>query len=220
MKIGTWDVHFMNARGRLSPYTDRIAEAIVEVARRSNEIVPEIALDIEIEAAQYGGIPETGHSGYVPRPGLMRLMFDPTNEHLKKNMGEPLERMIAHELHHALRWDTVGYGTTLLGALASEGLCGRFAQELYGNEPEIWERGIEVTDVKFFAREAVIYADSEKYNHQKWFFGSGDLPRWVGYTLGYHMVGRACELMSRKPSDLIATPESEFKPALRDLADA
>ena len=218
MKIGTWNVHFMNARGSLSPYKSRLEEAIAEVARRSSELVPSVVLDIEVEAAKYGGIPETGHSGYVPRPGLMRLMLDPSNEHLESNMGEALERMIAHELHHALRWDTVGYGTTLLGALTSEGLCGRFARELYGNEPEIWEKGIDSADVGFFAQEAIIYADSESYDHQRWFFGSGNLPKWTGYTLGYHMVGSACDLMDRKPSELISTPELEFKDALRSLA--
>ncbi|MVZ80379.1 peptidase, partial [Escherichia coli] len=28
------------------------------------------------------------------------------------------------------------------------------------------------------------------YNHNVWFFGAGDLPRWLGYSLGFDLVAR------------------------------
>ncbi|MFX5570653.1 DUF2268 domain-containing putative Zn-dependent protease [Acinetobacter baumannii] len=30
----------------------------------------------------------------------------------------------------------------------------------------------------------------DDHDHGAWFFGTGALPRWVGYSLGYQMVGR------------------------------
>ena len=27
------------------------------------------------------------------------------------------------------------------------------------------------------------------YDHGAWFYGAGTLPRWIGYTLGYAIVG-------------------------------
>jgi len=32
--------------------------------------------------------------------------------------------------------------------------------------------------------------ESTHYNHGEWFFGVGAHPKWLGYTLGYQMVGR------------------------------
>ncbi|KGB21940.1 hypothetical protein AtDm6_2706 [Acetobacter tropicalis] len=28
-----------------------------------------------------------------------------------------------------------------------------------------------------------------RYDHSRWFFGRGSIPRWFGYTLGYEIVG-------------------------------
>lgn len=32
--------------------------------------------------------------------------------------------------------------------------------------------------------------ESTHYDHNEWFFGFGSHPKWLGYTLGYQMVGR------------------------------
>lgn len=216
--IGAWTVHCMNARGSLDPYIDRVYEALCDIAKRSENLVPDVVLDIEVEAAKFGGIPEIGHSGYVPRPGLMRLMLDPFNENLDNHMGEHLERMIAHELHHALRWETVGYGTTLLGALVSEGLCGRFTQELYQNTPEIQEAAITKTEIQKLAGDALVEASNKNYEHDRWFFGSRDLPRFTGYTIGYELVGLAMSRWGLAPSEMIDTPADEFIDFLSDIS--
>lgn len=216
--VGSWAIHFMNARGLLNPYMERVEEALCEVSNRANLLGLNVVLDVEIEAARYGGITEVGHSGYVPRPGLMRLMLDPYNDNLAQHMGEPLERMIAHELHHALRWDTVGYGTTLLGALVSEGLCGRFTEELYENAPELQECAISSEEIQRFSREAVVQADEENYDHNRWFFGEKDLPRWTGYTIGYELVGKSMQTMNLKPSEMVATEAELFMSSLESLA--
>ena len=215
--IDGWTLHFMNARGALTPYKERVEEALLEVSNRSNLLGLKVILDIEIEAARYGGIKEIGHSGYVPRPGLMRLILDPYNDNLAQHLGESLERMIAHELHHALRWDTVGYGTTLIGALVSEGLCGRFTEELYNNAPEIQECALSEEEVKRFSQEAVSHAHDKNYDHDRWFFGKKDLPLWAGYTIGYLLVGKAMQSMELKPSEMIATEAERFMDSLEAL---
>ncbi|MES0476805.1 MULTISPECIES: DUF2268 domain-containing putative Zn-dependent protease [Citrobacter freundii complex] len=43
-------------------------------------------------------------------------------------------------LHHAARWQGPGYGSTLGEALVSKGLADHFSLELFGGEPELWER--------------------------------------------------------------------------------
>ena len=217
-KVGNWTLHFMNARGALDSYQDRVKEAVNEVWQRSQASSLEVVLDIEIEAARYGGICDTGHSGIAPHPGLMRSMLDPYNENLANHLGEHLERMIAHELYHALRWDTVGYGRTLLEALVSEGLCGRFTEELYGNKPELQECAISPELVKELSVDALAHAHSQEYNHSRWFFGGNDLPRWTGYTIGYELVGLAMKKMKLKPSEMVTTEASLFLDSLKTLS--
>jgi len=217
--IGGWTVHYMNSRGALDSYIDRVQEALLEVANRSQSLVPEVVLDIEVEAARYGGIAEIGHSGYVPRPGLMRLLLDPHNENLKHHLGEHLERMIAHELHHALRWETVGYGKTLIGALVSEGLCGRFTEQLYDNQPELHECALTEEETRKFSLDAVGQAFDEDYDHNRWFFGMKDLPKWTGYTIGYELVGRAITEWNLNASELIDRPEKDFFVFLKQLSE-
>nr|WP_270280327.1 DUF2268 domain-containing putative Zn-dependent protease [Enterobacter kobei] len=30
----------------------------------------------------------------------------------------------------------------------------------------------------------------DSYGHNAWFFGAGNLPRWLGYTAGFSLVSR------------------------------
>lgn len=73
---------------------------------------------------------------YAPEPGLIFLTVDPASDIFRANQEASLERMFAHELHHAARWAGPGYGSSLGEALVSEGLAGAFAQEICGGLPE------------------------------------------------------------------------------------
>ena len=213
--MDTWTIHYLNAQGALDDYKDRIDAALKELARRAEQVAEPIVLDIVVRSLRNLVIPEIGHVGFAPGIGVLMLTIDPDNPNLADNMGEPLERMMAHELHHAMRWETVGYGTTLGEALISEGLAGRFAQELYGGDGELWERAVSREDLGEFAELAKARANDTDYNHAAWFYGSGDLPRWVGYTLGWEVVG---DFLRRHPgstaSGLADTPADKILPAL------
>ncbi|MES9903620.1 MAG: DUF2268 domain-containing putative Zn-dependent protease [Sedimenticola sp.] len=215
----SWTIHCLNSRSALTPNMERVKEAISNVHSRTFGSVPEIPLDIVVEAVVNGGIPETGYCGYSPRPGVIFLSIDPSNENLKSHLGVSLERVIAHELHHALRWDSIGYGSTLVEAIVSEGLAGRFSQELYGNEPELWEAALSSLEISKYLKQAIQESDADNYDHHRWFFGDGDIPRWAGYTLGWELVGNLSgDLTGLKPSEMIATPAIEFTDSLATLA--
>lgn len=108
-----------------------------------------------------------------------------------------LDRLIAHELNHVLRWDSVGYGKTLGKALVSEGLAGQFAKQLFGSPPELWEDAASPEKLSCYLARAETLWDDPSYDHDEWFFGSKDIPRWAGYTLGYQIVG---EYLRHHPS--------------------
>ena len=216
--MDTWSVHYLNARGALDPFKDRIDAALREVSRRVVPVTDPVVLDIVIQAIPNGGIPDIGHAGKCACPGNISFTFDPGNPNLDSHMGEPLERMIAHELHHALRWDSVGYDRTLGAALVMEGLAGRFVQELYGNDGELWEQELPREDLNFYAENALPLIDSTEYDHGKWFYGKKPYPRWVGYALGWHVVGDYLQAHpDAKSSSSIATPSDAFFPYLDAL---
>ncbi|WP_419710610.1 DUF2268 domain-containing putative Zn-dependent protease [Pseudomonas sp. NFX224] len=86
-------------------------------------------------------------------------------------------------------WDGPDYGSSLGEALVSEGLAGVFAQEVCGGLPEPWER-LDVSDIRRLVAMAESDWSRNDYGHDAWFFGAADLPRWLGYSLGFQLVKR------------------------------
>lgn len=216
-----WQLHFLTARGQLGPWRGAVSEAVEAVRRRVAAVVEPPPLDFVVQSIAGGGIPERGHMGSSPAPGLVFLTLDPANPCLARNMGRPFERMVAHEVNHAMRWDGPGYGRTLGEALVSEGLAGRFVRHLYADPPEPWEDAAGTAELARGAALARAGWDDRGYDHGRWFHGRGDLPRWLGYTLGYRIVGAWLE--ARPALGVVAAtglPASGFRGALDRLAPA
>ena len=151
--------------------------------------------------------------GYAPTGDMIQLTFDPENSNCTRNLAEPLERTIVHELHHVLRWRGPGYGRTLGEALVTEGLAGHFAQQLYGNPPEKWEMALDGEDVAQAARDASAAWGDEGYDHAAWFFGTE--PAWRGYSLGFSLVGQYLkEHPDETAAKLVHTEADMFRGAL------
>jgi Predicted Zn-dependent protease (DUF2268) len=219
--MSVWSIHCPNPPGPLEPFLDDIDEAFRAAERRVSTVATPFALDIFMRSEPGAVIPERGYVGYAPSPGAVYFTFDPDNPNLPGNLGAPLERMIAHEFHHALRWYGAGYGRTLLEALVSEGLAGRFVHEIFGSDAEPWECAMPRTGLVAYAERALLEGDATQYDHAAWFYGRGNLPRWVGYTLGWELVGHYLRRnRAARPSRMAGTRAEDFLPALRALADA
>lgn len=94
-----------------------------------------------------------------------------------------LTSTIYHELHHMARWQNVGYGTTLGGAILSEGIATYY---------EILKSGVLPPYVKTEVTEQMLAAaksewSSKDYDHGQWFFES-EWGRWAGYAIGYKLA--------------------------------
>ncbi|KFE34656.1 hypothetical protein DW2_12415 [Thioclava atlantica] len=182
------NLHMINARHQLTGIAKWLSERLDDAFAVSAKHLPLLDTDVIMRAGK-AVIPEKGHLGYAPERGLIYVTVDPENPVLRTNPSQSLERMLAHELHHSSRWDGPGYGKTLGEALVSEGLAGHFAQEVYGGEREPWEQ-VPVSTLRPYLFKAQADWQSADYNHAEWFFGSHEFPAWVGYSLGYEMVGR------------------------------
>lgn len=207
-------LHFLNARGQLDHYEKRVRQAVSNVARATTALEKLGPLDIVVQEGRWV-IPQIGLTGYTPKADVIFLTLDSESEALEANLDRSLERVVAHEFHHARRWDTVGCGETLGEQLVTEGLAGRFVEEIYGNPPEPWESAVSSDKLQTHLNAAAKEWESADYDHMRWFFGRGDLPHWIGYTLGYQLVGKYLEdNPESQPSLLASEPAASFRAML------
>ena len=181
-------LHILNAQDKLTAHNEWLNTCLTETYAKASMLMNIPSLDIIVKAGTQV-IPEKGHLGYSPEPGIVYITVDPKNLSFCSNHNNSLERMFAHELHHAARWAGPGYGFTLGEAIVSEGLAGHFTLELFGGEPEPWESLNEVEVQSHILRTRKDW-DRTDYDHNAWFYGTSNLPRWLGYTVGFNLVTR------------------------------
>lgn len=102
----------------------------------------------------------------------------------------------------------------------SEGLAGHFVKRLFDTPPEPWECAVEPDTAATFFPKADELA-STNYGHGAWFYGEGGkYPVWLGYTLGYVIVGRwlhtvpaadVSTLVNATTADVLSTWPEKFR---------
>ncbi|NJS38100.1 MAG: DUF2268 domain-containing protein [Rhodobacteraceae bacterium] len=206
-------VHLINARRQLADMEAWLEERLHDAFSASANLLPLRDTDVIVRAGKRV-IFEKGHLGYAPEKGVIFVTVDPDNPILLANPSQSLERMLAHELHHSSRWDGPGYGETLGDALVSEGLAGHFTQEVYGGEPEPWEQLPASTWRPYLGKAQADWLSAE-YDHTGWFFGSQDFPKWLGYSIGYQVVGQYLAVHGNaRASRLVDARSGDFRGCL------
>lgn len=213
----TWTVHWLEASGDLGPWRDAVA-AEVEIARGAIlGLMPLPPLDILVQREAGAVIPETGTMGRAHRENLFSLTLDPDNPNFAQALRDgDLRRTVVHEVHHCLRMAGPGYGWTLGEALVSEGLAGQFVRRLFDTPPEPWECAVTDDALRANLPDDVTLAGTG-HDHRTWFYGLGDShPRWLGYTLGYRIVGDWLAAMPAVGADAwVNVPAAEVLAAAR-----
>lgn len=199
----------------IRPYAERIEVAIHAVRVRVEAISEPQPITFTLKANRSRVIGRLGFGGFCGDRSTVQLSFDPKNPNMERNLDETQERSIAHEYHHALRWAGPGYGTKLGAQLVTEGLAGQFARQLFASPPEPWEEALgedELTSWRLRAHEAF---EARNHGYSRWFFGADGNPPWLGYTLGYDMVGRyLAQCPDRTALGLAHAPYTEFRETL------
>ncbi|MCC7133320.1 MAG: hypothetical protein IT352_11755, partial [Gemmatimonadales bacterium] len=103
---------------------------------------------------------------------------------------------------------------TLLEAMVSEGLADRFSMELLEIGERPWSTALNGAALTQWLDQARAQFDSRNYNHADWFFGSGSIPLWAGYSIGYLLVK---DYLTAHPGEsaarLVAAPAATFRPS-------
>lgn len=201
-------LHIMDATGTLAPYKKVITETFDQAIAKITKILPIDEVDVVIRDNTAGVVPEIGLGGYTYGQHFLMICLDSKRGDCKQVIVNELLGVLAHELHHAKRFQTVGYEKGILGAMIFEGLATHFEREMTGVVPP-WATALSKKQSDQWLAKAKKEFDVEQYDHHAWFFGSKGkkIPRWTGYTLGYQIVGdylhkhpgeKASELYTKK----------------------
>ena len=158
-------------------------------------------------------IPEIGMGGFNPNPNEVILSINAGYPDLDNVLETYLIPLLAHEVHHAKRRRSVGYGNTLLQAIVSEGLADHFSMEVSGIDPPPWSIALTDKQLQEWIEEAS-KSWHQSYNHRDWFGGANpNIPRWTGYSIGFYLVSNyLAKNPNKSASELHNEPARSFEP--------
>lgn len=121
-----------------------------------------------------------------------------------------LPATIYHELSHVVRANAIGYAENLLQDLIDEGIA-CYIEEASGLSPQ-QPYVNPIQDEEKYIEEAQNHFQNKLVNnlHSKWFYGSADLPEWIGYRIGYLMVKKYMENNKISIDELVRTKAENF----------
>jgi len=175
----------------LAAHEEAITSLIRQTLDRTDRVMPVGFVRFQVTTTRRLVIPEWGMGGLTLGPNDVEIAVDPGFPGLAEALPEHLPQLVAHELHHCVRWQGLGYPyATLLEALATEGLADHFAVELLAAPIPPWSDAFAESETAFYLARARPELDSPTYDHPAWFLGArpADLPRWTGYTVGFRLV--------------------------------
>ncbi len=205
--------HLLNANGQLAGLEETIETVLNQTLLKITAAMPIDNVDIVISDKHYNIIPNYGLGGIASSPNIAELFIDPKFPDIKEQIQRKFPHQIAHELHHCMRWQSIGKKITLLDALVRDGLADQFAMEVVGIGPEPWDSAVKGEELQVLLKRAEKEFDNPDYDHIKWFFskGKGDIPHWTGYSLGFYLVGEYLKKYPQaKASILYNLPAEEF----------
>ena len=182
-------LHLLDAEGKLAPYRRRLENTFAASVTRLEQLLPIPKVDVVVYVDPAYVIPAVGVSGFSPAANRIFIAVDPDNVHFTDALEREFLPMLGHELHHCLRWGTVGYGDTLGEVLVTEGLACHFETELRGGAVPPYAAALEPDAIPPLLLRAKRELNTVDYDHSAWFFGADSIiPLYAGYTLGFELV--------------------------------
>lgn len=136
---------------------------------------------------------------------LINIDFLVSDEDLSNNLERLLVHEIGHLIHHRNRERTY----TLFETIISEGIADHLVNIISGYESEIWSTNLNDEELVHYMDLAKKEIWSTDYDFDYWLYSGG--PGWIGYSLGYKIIG---DYIDQNPDksilDIIKLPDEEF----------
>ena len=168
--------------------------ALIEdtMARVAGEL-PGTLGSVYVETDPGKAIPGFGIGGYTSSAGATVFIYlDPRHVGSAQQIETKLPELLAHELDHSIRFsEGPGSPASIGEEMISEGIADSFSQELFHRAtPFPWDRALSASEERKLWRtvQPLLERSGPPALLRKWTFGGGDIPRSVGYTIGFHIV--------------------------------
>lgn len=207
-------LYIANASGALTPQLDKIQSAFSRATATCFELFQIDNIDILCTNESEAVIPEIGMGGFTVDKHLIYFPVDASKELDEDEMYATL----CHEFHHAKRYYGPGRGKTLFDNMVCEGLATCFEEEV-SKGTAFLPNHLKALSYKLLLEQKVLsHFDDTGYNHYKWFIedDSNELPRWTGYTIGYHIIHNYITAHNKKASELVLETSDTIRRFLRD----
>lgn len=117
-----------------------------------------------------------------------KICFYRKDRSIDSIINTELPLAIYHEVSHVVRASTIGYGETLLDSFIQEGIACFVEQSIMPERTIPYIQKIENEHLFWLQARKHFSQKITSKLHSDWFFGTGALPNWIGYRLGYLIV--------------------------------
>ncbi|NBD74090.1 hypothetical protein GVX82_03545 [Patescibacteria group bacterium] len=209
----TFHYHFLKTNRELIGIAEQMREIFDATAEKVVSLTEEVETDIVVRNSPQNSIPELGISGqYTKDARCIDVYVDLHNTHLKDNFETEVARTLIHEYMHVVREQYVPWENgTLLDSLIAEGLTQSFEIEVQPElPPSIYATSFNDQELADLWSKAKDILDQRGWINDEWFFGSDEIKRWSGYSLGFKLVQDKIKESGLKPSELYKLPSTDF----------
>jgi len=205
-------LHILSADGRMAKLEPRIRETVTAVIPPIVSAIGVNAVDLIVGVSPEETIPETGNGGQTQTPYIVFVWVDPEHPNVAGSFERELRSTITHEMYHAVRNRVYPWPGTLLEDVVGEGLADHFDLEINGGEAKPWARALSDNQLREMYHRAEPLFHTKGDGHGNWLFGSEEeqIPKWTGYALGFHLVGKYLQFHGAKPSALVSLEVAAF----------
>lgn len=211
--------HILRDTSRIEPYRGQIEKVAYDSILQASYEMPIRDVSIGVFDFPENCIPELGIGGAANgkvgayKQTLIEIDLDPESQHRDSAISKELARTIRHELHHDVRGKFFGQDKNLRDRVILEGLAQHYEIEGTDEKPPIYATALMPDQLQPLLK--LIEADFESFGEKAsdWLFGAEDkgIPRWTGYSIGYHIIGEYLKSHpDQKASSLYAAPSEIF----------
>jgi uncharacterized protein YjaZ len=188
-------VHLLDASNRLQQHRDQLLEIGQQTVARVQEMMPIEQVNVVLCFNPLGVSAETGIGGFAPSNDTVFIYLNPNASSFAESLEHQFPAAIAHELHHAMRWNDPGYGQTLIEAFVSEGLAQAFELPFLGNESAVLSQLKEPQRLNELMELARLEYHRDLSIYHEWFGGynARNIPRNAGYAIGFEIAKKYLE---------------------------